>query len=155
LRALDVQFDVIVNLAAIHREPGHRSEEYFETNISGAQNICDLAAQSGCREIIFTSSISVYGIHDKPADESSAPRPYSPYGQSKLEAEKLHIDWAKKTGCRLSIVRPGVVFGPGEGGNVTRLVREMLNRDRQIQLQPDQCKAGIYIEELLENLFSG
>ena len=41
-------FDVIVNLAAIHREPGHRPAEYFETNIPGAENVCRVAEKIGC-----------------------------------------------------------------------------------------------------------
>ncbi|MDX1556548.1 MAG: NAD(P)-dependent oxidoreductase [Xanthomonadales bacterium] len=147
---LQAKFDVIVNLAAVHREPGHRPKEYFDTNISGARNLCAFASGTGCREIIFTSSISVYGIHDRAVDESTAPEPYSPYGQSKLEAEQIHIDWAQETQGRLAIIRPGVVFGPGERGNVSRLVHEMLERRRPISLKPDQPKAGIYIEELIE-----
>ena len=143
-------YDVIVNLAAIHREPGHRSEEYFQTNVSGAENICRLAIETNCREIIFTSSISVYGVHDHPVDEHSLLQPKTPYGQSKLEAENIHKAWAERTGGRLSIIRPGVVFGPGENGNVTRLVMESLKRGRAIQLEHDQPKAGIYIEELLD-----
>lgn len=142
-------FDVIVNLAAIHREPGHRPNEYFDTNVTGAKNICAFADDIGCKEIIFTSSISVYGVHNCPADEDSVAKPRTPYGQSKYMAEDIHRKWAARTGGRLSIIRPGVVFGPGEGGNVTRLVKEMLKRDRIIRIIPDQAKAGIYIEELL------
>ena len=142
-------FDIIVNLAAIHREPGHRPAEYFETNIAGAKNICRVAEKIGCCEIVFTSSIAVYGIHDRIVDEHSEATPKMPYGQSKLKAEAVYRDWAENTGGRLSIIRPGVVFGPGEQGNVTRLIREMLKRKRSIQIRPDQIKAGIYIEELL------
>jgi nucleoside-diphosphate-sugar epimerase len=141
---------VIVNLAAVHREPGHRAAEYFDTNVAGARNLCRLAREIGCAEMVFTSSISVYGVHDRAVDERSEPQPRTPYGQSKLQAEAIHRDWATATGGRLSIIRPGVVFGPGEAGNVTRLVREMLNRQRAIVLNPDQPKAGIYIEELIE-----
>lgn len=144
------EFDVIVNLAAIHREPGHRAEEYFETNVAGARSVCDLADSIGCREIIFTSSISVYGVHDHAVDEETLVQPKTPYGQSKIQAEKIHAEWAKNSGGRLSIIRPGVVFGPGENGNVTRLVRETVRLGRQIQIKPDQPKAGIYVEELLE-----
>ena len=50
-------FDVVVNLAAVHREPGHRPEEYFDTNVAGAENVCRLAESTGCCEIVFTSSI--------------------------------------------------------------------------------------------------
>ncbi len=146
-------FDVIVNLAAIHREPGHRPEEYYETNLSGARNVCRFAEDIHCQEIIFTSSISVYGIHDRPVDEDTTVQPRTPYGQSKRQAEMIHQEWAKRTGGRLSIIRPGVVFGRGEEGNVDRLVREMLKRKRAIHIKPDQPKAGIYIEELIEMLY--
>ena len=150
LRQGPAGIDIMVNLAAIHREPGHQSEEYFATNVSGAENVCRLAEETGCKEIIFTSSISVYGVHDRPVDEGSAVHPQTPYGQSKRQAELIHQDWAARTGGRLTIIRPGVVFGRGEEGNVSRLVREMLNRDRAIGIRPDQAKAGIYIAELLE-----
>lgn len=153
LESLDTTFDVIVNLAAVHREPGHRAEEYSETNIKGAENLCALAERTGCKEIIFTSSISVYGVHDRPVDESDPPQPKTPYGQSKYKSELIHIDWAQRTNSRLMIVRPGVVFGPGENGNVTRLVREMLNRNRPIRLEPNQPKDGIYIQELLGAIY--
>jgi len=143
-------FDVIVNLAAIHREPGHKPEEYFETNVEGARNVCRVADSVGCGQMIFTSSISVYGIHDRAVDEHTPPEPKTPYGQSKLQAEQIQAEWAEESGGRLSIIRPGVVFGPGENGNVTRLVRETLRLKRQIRISPDQPKAGIYIEELLE-----
>lgn len=152
LEAIGATFDVIVNLAAIHREPGHKAAEYFETNVPGARNLSALAEATGCPEIIFTSSISVYGIHDRAVDEGEPVQPKTPYGQSKREAEQIHIDWAKRTGGRLAIVRPGVVFGHGEDGNVTRLIGEMLRRDRVIRLVPDQAKDGIYIEELIEVL---
>jgi nucleoside-diphosphate-sugar epimerase len=141
--------DVILNLAAIHREPGHRPEEYFATNLQGAENVCQLAEDCGCEEIVFTSSISVYGEHYAEADEDAVPDPKTPYGQSKLQAEAIHTRWAERTGGKLSIIRPGVVFGPGEGGNVSRLVKESLRRKRAIMLQPDLAKAGIYIDELI------
>jgi nucleoside-diphosphate-sugar epimerase len=144
--------DVLVNLAAIHREPGHQPQEYFETNIKGAENITKLAQECGCREIIFTSSISVYGEFKHAADEDSSPQPQTPYGQSKLKAEQIHQDWAARSGGRLVIIRPGVVFGPGERGNVSRLLRESLRRQRAVILQPDLAKAGIYIEELVSSI---
>ena len=61
----------IFNLAAIHREPGHIREEYFETNIAGAHNVCAFADAVGCDKIYFTSSISVYGPTVGPTDENS------------------------------------------------------------------------------------
>ena len=50
--------DVIFNLAAVHRTPGHPDYAYFETNIRGAENVTAFAEQHGIRKILFTSSIA-------------------------------------------------------------------------------------------------
>lgn len=43
--------DWIINLAAIHREPGHEPHEYYDTNILGAKNVCHYASETGCNNI--------------------------------------------------------------------------------------------------------
>ena len=90
------KIDLIINLAAIHREPGHNDHEYFETNILGAETITELAEKVKCNRIIFTSSISPYGIENKLKDENTIPCPKTPYGSSKLAAEKIHIAWQNR-----------------------------------------------------------
>ena len=109
--------DVVFNLAAVHREPGHQPYEYFQTNIYGAENVCAYASAVGAKHIVFTSSISVYGPTEEPKTEESLTVPDSPYGSSKLVAENIHRAWQTASpDRRLLIVRPGVVFGPGELG---------------------------------------
>ncbi len=140
--------DLLVNLAAVHREPGHAPEEYFATNVAGAQHGCALADAMGCHTQLFVSSIAVYGAHDGDKSEATPPRPTSPYGASKLEAEAIHRAWAAADAGRvLAIVRPGVVYGPGEGGNVTRLVHAVLRRRFAYVGSPRVPKAGIYVKE--------
>src|SRR5476649_2070065 len=68
----------IFNFAAVHREPGHAREEYFDTNLAGAKNVCAFAEQSGCKNILFTSSIAVYGPTNGPTSETSPLYPASP-----------------------------------------------------------------------------
>jgi nucleoside-diphosphate-sugar epimerase len=115
--------DWIFNFAAIHREPGHSANEYFETNLKGAENICRYAEEVDCKNIYFTSSISVYGPVDKPTDESALPQPITPYGGSKYPAELIHQGWfQKEKGRRLIISRPGVIYGPGDPGNILRMI---------------------------------
>jgi len=141
---------LIINLAAVHREPGHLAYEYYETNILGAENVCDWAERVECEKVVFTSSIAPYGPCEDGKDEESIPCPETPYGSSKLAAEKIHIGWQKTdlTTRNLVIVRPGVVFGPGEGGNVTRLVRAVLGRYFFHMGNKGTVKAGIYVKEL-------
>jgi nucleoside-diphosphate-sugar epimerase len=143
------QVDVIFNLAAVHREPGHRPFEYYETNLRGAENVCAYASAVNCPRIVFMSSISPYGPGEAMKDETSIPVPETPYGGSKLVAEKMHELWQKAEPSRkLLIVRPGVVFGPGEEGNVTRLVTSLVRGYFLYMGNRRTRKAGGYVKEL-------
>lgn len=141
---------LIANFAAVHREPGHLPHEYYETNIKGAENVCVWAENVCCDHIFFTSSIAPYGLAEDLKTELSTPIPLSPYGGSKLVAEKIHIAWqnSDKAQRLLSIIRPGVVFGPGEGGNVSRLVKAVLSKYFVYIGNKETRKAGIYVKEL-------
>lgn len=147
---VDEPVSLIVNFAAIHREPGHEPGEYYETNLKGAENVCAWANFVNCDQIIFTSSIAPYGIAQEATTEESLPVPFTPYGGSKLAAEKIHLAWqaGDKINRKLVIVRPGVVFGPGEGGNVTRLVKAVLGRYFFYMGNKHTNKAGTYVKEL-------
>ncbi|MDR3745166.1 MAG: NAD(P)-dependent oxidoreductase [Acidobacteriaceae bacterium] len=148
--------DLIFNLAAVHREPGHAAQEYFETNLLGAENICSWASTVDCKTIVFTSSISPYGPSEEKKTETSLPTPETPYGSSKLVAEKMHLAWqAAKEGRRLLVLRPGVVFGPGEGGNVTRLVRSLVKGYFVYLGNRKTIKSAIYVKELCRVAFFG
>lgn len=141
--------DLIGNFAAVHREPGHEGYEYYECNLLGAENVCDWAERVGCNKMIFSSSIAPYGPSEEVRDERSIPIPTTAYGSSKLAAEKIHQIWqAKEERRQLVIVRPGVVFGPGEGGNVSRLIKAVRKRYFFYMANRDTRKAGIYVKEL-------
>lgn len=141
--------DLVANFAAVHREPGHEDHEYYECNLPGAENVCDWAERVGCEKIIFTSSIAPYGSSEDVRDEQSIPVPTTAYGGSKLAAEKIHQIWqAKEHHRQLVIVRPGVVFGPGEGGNVSRLIKAVRNRYFFYMGNQQTRKAGTYVKEL-------
>ncbi len=142
--------DIIFNLAAVHRTPGHKDEEYFETNIKGAENVTAYAAEKGIKKILFTSSIAPYGAAEELKTEDTLPTPNTPYGISKLVAEKIHIGWQEGDPAReLTIVRPGVVFGKGEHGNFTRLYKGQKKRYFFYPGRKDTIKACIYVKDLV------
>ena len=139
----------IFNLAAIHKTPGHPDKEYFETNILGAKNVCDFAKKRGIKTIVFTSSISPYGVSEEQKTEENLPMPNTPYGISKLVAEHIHKEWAASSPEHfLSITRPGVVFGKGENGNMTRLYKALKKRRFAYAGRKDTIKASIYVKDL-------
>jgi nucleoside-diphosphate-sugar epimerase len=144
--------DWIVVLAAVHREPGHEPREYFETNIVGARQIAAYANSVGCDNIFFMSSTSVYGPTVGPTDDESLTCPVSPYGVSKLAAELIMEAWQKeKDGRRLVICRPGVVYGPGDPGNVLRMINAV--RHGRFAFPGDRSirKSYAYIETLIDS----
>ncbi len=142
--------DIIFNFAAVHRTPGHPDHEYFETNIRGAENVCAFAERHGIKKMVFTSSIAPYGAAEALKEETTLPTPNTPYGISKLVAEKIHMIWqAGGEGRQLTIVRPGVVFGKGENGNFTRLYWGIRGRKFMYPGRKDTIKACIYVKELV------
>lgn len=156
--------DIIFNFAAVHRTPGHESHEYFETNILGAENVIAFAEEKGITKILFTSSIAPYGAAEELKSETTLPTPNTPYGISKLVAEKIHMIWqAKDPNRELTIVRPGIVFGKGEHGNMTRLYNAIKGHYYFYAGRKDTIKACIYVKELvrfikyrmIDNSFSG
>jgi nucleoside-diphosphate-sugar epimerase len=141
--------DVIFNLAAVLRTPGHPDHEYFETNITGAENVCAFAEKQGIKTIVFTSTMSTYGADEKLKEETTLPMPYIPYGISKLAAEKIHEIWqAKDNSRRLILIRPAVVFGQGENGNFTRLYWGIRKYRFFYAGRKDTIKACIYVKDL-------
>lgn len=147
--------DIIFNLAAVHRTPGHPDNEYFETNIKGAENICNFATKHQIQKIVFTSSIAPYGAGEQMKTEDTLTTPNTPYGISKLVAEKIHQTWQVTEKNRsLLIVRPGVVFGKGENGNFTRLYWGLKKGQFFYPGRKDTIKASIYVKDLVSFMFS-
>lgn len=141
---------LVFNFAAVHRTPGHPDYAYFETNIRGAENVCEFARQRGINNIVFTSSIAPYGAAEDLKSEEILPTPNTPYGISKLVAEKIHQTWAAESAQhKLSIVRPGIVFGTGENGNMTRLYKGLKGHKFAYAGRKDTIKACIYVKDLV------
>jgi len=118
--------DVIYNLAAEHKDNVRPRTLYDEVNVQGARNVCRVAAELAIPAIVFTSSVAVYGFAAPDTDEEGPLRPFNDYGRTKKEAEEVYQEWLKgATGRMLTIVRPTVVFGPRNRGNVYNLLRQM------------------------------
>ena len=145
--------DRIYNFAAVHRTPGHPDWEYYQTNIAGALNVVALAEANQIATIVFTSSISVYGPSEAVVDEGSILKPVSAYGRSKRLAEQIHEQWRRSAeGRRLVVVRPAVVFGPGERGNYTSLSKALRGGYFFYPGRRDTIKSGGYVDELCRAL---
>ena len=118
---------VIVNLAAEHRDDVTPKSLYGRTNVEGARNICIAARQSGVQKIIFTSSVAVYGFAPVGTNEGGNINPFNDYGRTKWEAEKIYREWQLEDpeNRTLIVIRPTVVFGEKNRGNVYNLLKQI------------------------------
>lgn len=127
LLAVNTNAEVIINLAAEHRDDVRPKSLYDEVNVMGSQHICDFAEAKGISKIIFTSSVAVYGFADRGTDEGGKINPFNDYGRTKYEAELIYKKWHAKDpeNRTLVIVRPTVVFGEQNRGNVYNLLKQI------------------------------
>jgi nucleoside-diphosphate-sugar epimerase len=146
-------FDIF-NLAAVHTTPGHEDWEYYWTNVNGATHVCRFASEVGAERVLFTSTMMVYGPSELPKDEDAALEPVNAYGRSKILAEGIHRQWQAERAAtrRLTIVRPGVIYGLEERGNFTRLSHLLKNRRFVYPGRSDTIKACGYVEDLVSSM---
>ena len=117
--------DVVVNLAAVHRDDIRDKSEYQHTNVHGAENIAKVCVEKRIDKIVFTSSVAVYGFAEPGTDENGEINPFNEYGRSKFEAEEKLRNWQSEGDNSLIIVRPTVIFGEGNRGNVYNLLNQI------------------------------
>ncbi len=118
--------DVVYHLAAEHRDDLRPASLYYEVNVDGARNIVSSLQKNCLKKLIFTSTTAVYGINAKEPNETALVSPFNDYGKSKYKAELILDDWAKSSKSNgLVIVRPTVIFGENNRGNVYNLIYQL------------------------------
>lgn len=127
LRRRLVDGGVLINLAAEHRDDVRPKSLYDEVNVKGSENLCILAREKNIQHIIFTSSVAVYGFAPANTGEDGEINYFNDYGRTKWEAEKVFRAWQQENPEKrtLVIVRPTVVFGEQNRGNVYNLLRQI------------------------------
>mgnify|MGYP000032984813 FL=1 len=118
--------DVVVLLAAEHRDDVTPITKYYDVNVTGIQNTLAAMAMNGVKHALFNSSVAVYGLNKKNPNEDYPKDPFNHYGKSKwlaeMELEKwyqMHPDW------NVNILRPTVIFGERNRGNVYNLLKQI------------------------------
>ena len=142
---------ILINLAAEHRDDVRPLSLYDEVNVEGAKNVCLVAREKEIRTIVFTSSVAVYGFAPENTDESGQIAPFNDYGRTKYEAEQVYRIWqAEAPGERtLVIVRPTVVFGERNRGNVYNLLRQIASGRFVMVGHGNNRKSMAYVENVV------
>jgi nucleoside-diphosphate-sugar epimerase len=141
---------VIVNLAAEHRDDVRPLSLYYEVNVGGAKNICTVAREKNVKAIIFTSTVAVYGFAPIGTDESGKVAPFNDYGRTKYEAELVFKAWQAESPNErtLVIIRPTVVFGEQNRGNVYSLLRQIASGKFVMVGNGENRKSMAYVENV-------
>lgn len=144
---------LIYHLAAEHRDDVQPVSLYDDVNVTATRHLLDCAGRAGTRTIVFTSSVAVYGLAAGMPAEDTAPTPFNDYGRTKLEAEALVRAWADAhPGRRAIIVRPSVVFGEDNRGNVYNLL-EQIARGRFVMVgRGENRKSMAYVKNVADFL---
>lgn len=118
--------DLVILLAAEHRDDVSPISAYYDVNVQGMRNTLEAMEANNISRIIFTSSVAVYGLDKDNPDESFPADPFNHYGKSKWEAEKVLQEWKKThSEWNINIIRPTVIFGEGNRGNVFNLLNQI------------------------------
>ncbi|MCT4205506.1 NAD-dependent epimerase/dehydratase family protein [Elizabethkingia anophelis] len=120
--------DIVILLAAEHRDDVTPVSLYYDINVQGMENTLEAMDANRVKRIVFTSSVAIYGLDKSNPDESFPADPFNHYGKSKWGAEQVLQKWYKEhNDWNVNIVRPTVIFGEGNRGNVFNLLNQIAN----------------------------
>jgi nucleoside-diphosphate-sugar epimerase len=150
LRAAFHDGATIINLAAEHRDDIRPLSLYDDVNVGGARNVCTVASEKQVQTIIFTSSVAVYGFARIYTGENGEIAPFNDYGRTKNEAEQIFKAWqaTAPTVRTLVIIRPTVVFGEQNRGNVYNLLRQIASGKFVMVGNGENRKSLAYVENV-------
>lgn len=118
--------DMVVLLAAEHRDDVSPKSLYYDVNVQGMRNVLDAMDINCVKRIVFTSSVAVYGLNKINPDENHPTDPFNEYGKTKWQAEEVLQAWYKKNkDVNVNILRPTVIFGERNRGNVYNLLKQI------------------------------
>ncbi len=118
--------DLVVLLAAQHRDDVTPTSLYYDTNVGGMKVCLQAMEKNGVKRLVFFSSVAVYGLNKDNPDEDFPKDPFNHYGKSKWQAEQVLQEWYKThKDWNINIVRPTVIFGERNRGNVYNLLKQI------------------------------
>lgn len=126
-KTIDKETDIMINLVGkAHDHKGTATEkDYYFANVELAKQIVEEFKNSDAGLLIHVSSIAALEElgSDKPLEEVDGCHPVSLYGKSKREAEKLLLDNDLPENKKIIIIRPPMIHGPGDKGNLGLLYK--------------------------------
>ncbi|MCQ2335717.1 MAG: NAD-dependent epimerase/dehydratase family protein [Paludibacteraceae bacterium] len=138
--------DTVVLLAAEHRDDVTPTSLYYDVNVDGMRNTLAAMEANGIKRLVFTSSVAVYGLNKVNPNEQHPADPFNHYGKSKWQAEQVLQEWYKThSDMNISILRPTVIFGERNRGNVYNLLNQIASGKFMMIGKGDNVKSMAYV----------
>lgn len=154
LKTLLKDTDIVVLLAAEHKDDVLPVSLYYDVNVTGLKNVLVAMENNGIKRIIFTSSVAIYGLNKNNPNEKFEADPFNHYGKSKWQAElvlqewyKNHLDW------NIQIIRPTVIFGEQNRGNVYNLLKQISSGKFWMVGKGDNKKSMAYVGNIVSFIY--
>lgn len=143
--------ETVILLAAEHRDDVSPVSLYYDVNVQGTRNVLDVMNKNGVKNLIFTSSVAVYGLNKQNPDENHPEDPFNHYGKSKWKAEQVIQEWYEEDSFNKSvtIVRPTVIFGERNRGNVYNLLNQIASKKFMLIGSGTNKKSMAYVENVV------
>jgi nucleoside-diphosphate-sugar epimerase len=144
--------DVLFHLAAALGGSRISKKEFFHINAEGTNNVLAAAAAAGVKRVIHISSAGVLGSvkENRPAKENYPPSPRDFYDISKLQGEKIALQFAKKRG-NVVVIRPGWVYGPSDR-RTFKLIKAVATRKFLLATRGNVQQTPVYIDDLIRGI---
>uniref|UniRef100_A0A7C3ZXR8 NAD-dependent epimerase/dehydratase family protein n=1 Tax=Planktothricoides sp. SpSt-374 TaxID=2282167 RepID=A0A7C3ZXR8_9CYAN len=151
--------DAVIHLAArahiLNDTNPNPEAEFFAVNSEGTANLVKQSIQAGVKHFIFISSIgAMASLSNQPLQENSPCQPDTPYGRSKLAAEQALISLASESDMTWTILRPTLVYGPGNPGNMERLIK-LVKKGLPLPFgQVNNSRSLVYVGNLVDAIIT-
>ncbi len=139
---------VLIHAAGLVHQPDAPYQEYEVINVRATQALAEAAAENGVDTFVFLSSSAVYGPGPFSNIPETAPaKAKTPYAVSKLTSEKF-LESFQNRFKRVIILRPSLVFGEGDRGNLIKMIQEVKNHRYKHIGAASTPKSLIYTKDL-------
>lgn len=143
--------ELVVLLAAEHKDNVEPSTLYYNVNVEGMRNTLIAMKRNNISRLIFTSSVAIYGLNKFNPAETRPADPFNDYGRSKWLAERTLQEWyITHPQWNIDIIRPTVIFGEGNRGNVYNLLHQIAEGKFMIIGRGDNSKSMAYVGNVVE-----
>ena len=142
--------DAVVLLAAEHRDDVTPVSLYYDVNVQGMRNTLEAMNVNGIKQLVFVSSVAVYGLNKDNPDEQHPADPFNHYGKSKWQAEQVLREWMQgHADWQVNVLRPTVIFGERNRGNVYNLLSQIAHGRFLMVGKGENVKSMAYVGNIV------